>query len=339
MPTSLGETTSVYVPPQRIRPESADGERAGSGLWDKDGFSFGDFLDVINPLQHIPIISSLYRRITGDDIGQVPRVIGGALFGGPIGFFASLLNAIVDEETGKDVGEHAIAMLFGGDEADSPPGDTPGTITVATASAFSPINDAIFDDEAAPVPPAADTPPVMLAAVITPMNDSEFASADVPPPPAPPPDSLPEFARPAVTVPVVAPAAALETTATAAPAVARAPAAVPPAASLVARSLAARPAAVLAALMAARAEPVPPAAPANGEAGDETAQANTETTNAKTTNAKTRLRSALLPHFSGGADAARPGPWVSQAMMYGLERYEAMARERMRAKPDIDRIF
>ena len=118
MPTSLGESTTSYVPPQRIHTDS-NGKDTGSGLWDEGGFSFSDFLDVINPLQHIPIVSNLYRNLTGDDIGQVPRVIGGALFGGAIGFIASLLNAIVDEETGKDVGEHAVAVLFGGDEDDS----------------------------------------------------------------------------------------------------------------------------------------------------------------------------------------------------------------------------
>ncbi|MGB6086494.1 MAG: hypothetical protein WBF74_07845, partial [Parvibaculum sp.] len=32
-------------------------------------FGFSDFLDVINPLQHIPIVSSIYRELTGDELG------------------------------------------------------------------------------------------------------------------------------------------------------------------------------------------------------------------------------------------------------------------------------
>ncbi len=41
-------------------------------LWDSDGFSFGDIVDIINPLQHIPVVSTIYREMTGDDIGPGP---------------------------------------------------------------------------------------------------------------------------------------------------------------------------------------------------------------------------------------------------------------------------
>ena len=55
---------------------------------------FADFLDVINPLQHIPIVSSIYRAITGDEINGPARVLGGALFGGPLGLVAGIIDAI-----------------------------------------------------------------------------------------------------------------------------------------------------------------------------------------------------------------------------------------------------
>jgi hypothetical protein len=80
-------------------------------LFGKDGFDFFDLLDIINPLQHIPFVSSLYRQITGDELGAAPRVLGGALFGGPIGAGAALANAVVEGQTGKDLGEHAIAWV------------------------------------------------------------------------------------------------------------------------------------------------------------------------------------------------------------------------------------
>ena len=38
------------------------------------GFTFHDFLSIINPLQHLPVISTIYRAITGDTIG-VPEKI------------------------------------------------------------------------------------------------------------------------------------------------------------------------------------------------------------------------------------------------------------------------
>ena len=71
-----------------------------------DGLTFGDILDVVNPLQHIPIVSTLYREWTGDGIDPVPRIAGGALFGGIAGAIASLVNVVVDEITGSDIGEH-----------------------------------------------------------------------------------------------------------------------------------------------------------------------------------------------------------------------------------------
>ena len=75
------------------------------------GFSFKALLDVINPLQHIPVVSSAYRAMSGEEIGFVPRVLGGALFGGPIGLVAALVNAIVKEASGRDLGETAVALV------------------------------------------------------------------------------------------------------------------------------------------------------------------------------------------------------------------------------------
>ncbi len=78
-----------------------------------DGLTFGDILDVINPLQHIPVVSTLYREWSGDAIDPVSRIAGGALFGGVIGAISSLVNVIVDEISGSDVGAHVLA--FAGD--------------------------------------------------------------------------------------------------------------------------------------------------------------------------------------------------------------------------------
>lgn len=79
-------------------------------------YGFRDLLDVLNPLHHIPIVSNIYRDQTGAEIQGASRILGGALFGGPIGMVLGLINAIADEHTGNDVAGHAIA-LFRGDEA------------------------------------------------------------------------------------------------------------------------------------------------------------------------------------------------------------------------------
>jgi len=77
----------------------------------EDGLTFADFLDIINPLQHIPVISSIYRHLTGDEIDPASRLAGGTLFGGPIGLVAAVINVGIEQETGQDVGEHVIAMM------------------------------------------------------------------------------------------------------------------------------------------------------------------------------------------------------------------------------------
>lgn len=83
-------------------------------------FTFGDFLDIINPLQHIPVISSLYREITGDTISPHARVIGDTLFGGPSGLVSGLVNTIYSEINGEDIGASVIAMFTGGSDASDP---------------------------------------------------------------------------------------------------------------------------------------------------------------------------------------------------------------------------
>ena len=104
---------------------SGASERAGAGETDA-GISFGDFLDIINPLQHIPIVNSIYREITGDQASVVSKVAGGALFGGVFGFVASLVDGIVETATGKDASSHLVALLRSG-EQDFGPDTVQGT--------------------------------------------------------------------------------------------------------------------------------------------------------------------------------------------------------------------
>lgn len=76
-----------------------------------DDFHFTDIIDMVNPLQHIPLVNTAYREFTGDDIRPVSRLIGGAVFGGPLGAAASMVNIAVENETGRDVTQNALFML------------------------------------------------------------------------------------------------------------------------------------------------------------------------------------------------------------------------------------
>ncbi len=81
---------------------------------DAEGFSFNDLLDAINPLQHLPFISTLYREMTGDEIKPAARIVGGAIFGGPVGAGLAIADAVLEQASGNDSGGHVMALLNGG---------------------------------------------------------------------------------------------------------------------------------------------------------------------------------------------------------------------------------
>lgn len=73
---------------------------AKNSLFGKDGLNFRDIIDLINPLQHIPIVGRIYRAITNDDIAPAIRVAGGSLFGGPMGAAFAAAGLAIDKAGG-----------------------------------------------------------------------------------------------------------------------------------------------------------------------------------------------------------------------------------------------
>jgi hypothetical protein len=69
-------------------------------------FKFSDILDMANPLQHIPVLNMAYRKLTGDEISPISRIVGGAAFGGPIGAIGNFTDIVLEEETGKNIAAH-----------------------------------------------------------------------------------------------------------------------------------------------------------------------------------------------------------------------------------------
>ena len=129
------EFVGDYRQPQlsaRQRALGHDGTSAGE-------FTFGDFVDIINPLQHIPVISTLYREITGDEISPHARILGDTLFGGPSGFISAIANVLYEEVAGEDIGETVIAF-FTGEEAETDPqfANIGGEVVPAAGESASP---------------------------------------------------------------------------------------------------------------------------------------------------------------------------------------------------------
>ncbi|WP_416898809.1 MAG: hypothetical protein ACMVY4_03500 [Minwuia sp.] len=122
--------------PPSIDETSAGASRPGPGPKEDDGFGFWDLVDVVNPLQHIPIVSSIYRHYSGDEIGAPARLAGGFLFGGFIGLASSAANLGIEMATGEDVGAHVMNALDPG-EAHAAPGARLQLASARAADAYA----------------------------------------------------------------------------------------------------------------------------------------------------------------------------------------------------------
>jgi hypothetical protein len=95
-------------------------------------FGWDDFLDVINPLQHIPFVNMAYRAITGDEIYGAARLVDMAF--GPMSGASTAVDLAFRDVTGKSMAHNVIAAVFGTGEAGL--GDEPmDDVSVNTASA------------------------------------------------------------------------------------------------------------------------------------------------------------------------------------------------------------
>lgn len=132
--------------------------------WGGDGFGFDDFIDMVNPLQHIPIVGSIYRAATGDEIAPEARILGGGVFGGVAGAAVAAVNAIVEKEAGMDMGS-AVMALMGTDQQSEPEVVAVSSVSRATpdiqVSARMQPAPAVADIQPAPLP--FDVPPEATA--------------------------------------------------------------------------------------------------------------------------------------------------------------------------------
>jgi len=86
--------------------------------------SFDDFIDMINPLEHIPVLSSIYRAYEGETISPVSRIAGDTLYGGALGAASAALSAIgalgdeilAANNDGQSASKMVLAALSGGGE-------------------------------------------------------------------------------------------------------------------------------------------------------------------------------------------------------------------------------
>lgn len=155
------------APREKASPVISDGHNGGP-VEIRGDMSFWDFLDIINPLQHIPIVSTIYREITGDTIQPSMRIMGDMLYGGVVGGMASIANAVVEQATGQDVGETVMASLGFGD------GDHPAASTAVADASGGP---AASGSPAEPPAEQKQAPAGGLAAALAAAKPADLGSA------------------------------------------------------------------------------------------------------------------------------------------------------------------
>src|SRR4051812_12507140 len=89
---------------------SADGTQTASSSMP---LSFDDVVDIVNPLQHLPIISTLYQHYANDPINTFPKIAGDTLYGGPLGLLSSVADTAFEKITGKSFGDTVLAWVTG----------------------------------------------------------------------------------------------------------------------------------------------------------------------------------------------------------------------------------
>jgi hypothetical protein len=103
-------------------------------FWGQSGFSFKSFLDIVNPLQHIPGVSTIYQAATGDIPSAGSDISGGGLYGGVAGMMASVANEITKSLTGDSIGGHIFSLLQGITTQTAQNTDSSGSVSFLTTA-------------------------------------------------------------------------------------------------------------------------------------------------------------------------------------------------------------
>jgi hypothetical protein len=150
LPKDLGGTaTSVAKPATPATKPATEAPTDSDSDWH---VSFDDVLDVVNPLQHLPIVGTVYRAISHDQIKTPEKIAGDTLYGGLWGLAGSVADTAFEKLTGHNFGDTVLAMLTGHYDdakpsavakADEP---KPATATAAPQPAVAPAQAASMNE-------------------------------------------------------------------------------------------------------------------------------------------------------------------------------------------------
>lgn len=110
---------------------------------------FSDLVAILNPLQNLPIVGTIYRKLTGDEPHPAARVLGGLLWGGPLGLFGAALTYVAEQVSGKNATDLVKSIFDGPDQT------TTAVAEGAAPAAGEPAAEAAPAEVSAPAAPAA----------------------------------------------------------------------------------------------------------------------------------------------------------------------------------------
>ncbi|MCC2604906.1 hypothetical protein [Planctobacterium marinum] len=106
--TSEAEPTSI------IEGMMNDAEKAFDSFvsfsFGADGAGIEDVFEAVNPLNHIPIVSDIYKGTTPTDISAASAIAGGFIAGGPMGAAYAAIDTATESVTGDSITENAFNL-------------------------------------------------------------------------------------------------------------------------------------------------------------------------------------------------------------------------------------
>jgi hypothetical protein len=176
-PLASSQVTEAYNWGGRQRAQfDADTDAQAKAIGtDKIQLGFKDVLDLVNPLQHLPVISELYQSATGDNtMKPAIKTVGDTIYGGPIGAVSSVIDNIMTAAGGKDMVTTAANWVGIGDDSTPQPAAT----QTATANTAAPVT-----ATATPIQTAnAQTTPTVASPAATARPFAMVSTASLPAP-------------------------------------------------------------------------------------------------------------------------------------------------------------
>ena len=139
MMQSMVQAALAPTPEQVAATAAEAADPAATAFADGSSPGLGDALDIINPLQHIPLVSQYYRDWTGDDMGYISQVAGGALWGGSLGVATSFVNIGLTSVMGKSPSQY-VQQLFASDDVTDTSAASTATTAEKTTATVRPVS-------------------------------------------------------------------------------------------------------------------------------------------------------------------------------------------------------